>query len=122
MVARPFPPLKYQLRASGSSPNLAPLSALHATGPYRYRDLVLELVIHMIVVGLPISISMNWHAGEANPVRDTKGSSGLQAGPEAIEKHGRGAHLGLRLAGRCPVNERLGDSASSEGSIDGLGF
>ena len=35
-----------------------PLSALHATGPYTYRELVLGLLVHMIVVGLPISFSM----------------------------------------------------------------
>lgn len=32
-----------------------PLSALHAMGPYPYRDLVQGLLMHMIVVGLPIS-------------------------------------------------------------------
>ena len=35
-----------------------PLSALHAKGPYDYRDLVLGLLIHMVVVGLPISYSV----------------------------------------------------------------
>jgi hypothetical protein len=35
-----------------------PLSALHAMGPYPYRDLVLGLLVHMIVVGLPISFSV----------------------------------------------------------------
>jgi hypothetical protein len=35
-----------------------PLSALHATGPYEYRDLVQGLVIHMVVIGLPISYSV----------------------------------------------------------------
>jgi hypothetical protein len=35
-----------------------PLSALHATGPYPYRDLVLGLTVHMVVVGLPISFSV----------------------------------------------------------------
>jgi hypothetical protein len=37
-----------------------PLSALHAMGPYTYRDLVLGLLIHMIVIGLPISFSVQW--------------------------------------------------------------
>jgi hypothetical protein len=37
-----------------------PLSALHATGPYPYHDLVLGLVVHMIVVGLPIALSTWW--------------------------------------------------------------
>ncbi len=35
-----------------------PLSALHAMGPYTYRELVLGLLVHMVVVGLPISYSM----------------------------------------------------------------
>jgi hypothetical protein len=39
-----------------------PLSALHAMGPYAYRDLVLGLLVHMILVGLPISFSVAWFA------------------------------------------------------------
>ena len=35
-----------------------PLSALHARGPYRLHDLILGLVVHMIVIGLPISFSV----------------------------------------------------------------
>ena len=35
-----------------------PLSALHARGPYELQDLVLGLVVHMVVVGLPISYSV----------------------------------------------------------------
>ena len=35
-----------------------PLSALHAMGPYTYRDLVSGFLVHMIVVGLPISFSV----------------------------------------------------------------
>lgn len=35
-----------------------PLSALHAMGPYTYRDLVQGLLVHMIVIGLPISFSV----------------------------------------------------------------
>jgi hypothetical protein len=35
-----------------------PLSALHARGPYRLHDLILGLVVHMIVIGLPISYSV----------------------------------------------------------------
>jgi hypothetical protein len=35
-----------------------PLSALHARGPYELHDLILGLVVHMIVVGLPISFSV----------------------------------------------------------------
>jgi hypothetical protein len=35
-----------------------PLSALHARGPYKLRDLLLGLLVHMVVVGLPISFSI----------------------------------------------------------------
>ena len=35
-----------------------PLSALHAMGPYTYSDLVSGFLVHMVVVGLPISFSM----------------------------------------------------------------
>ncbi|MGA8311725.1 MAG: hypothetical protein WB755_16960, partial [Terriglobales bacterium] len=32
-----------------------PLSALHARGPYKLHDLILGLLVHMVVIGLPIS-------------------------------------------------------------------
>jgi hypothetical protein len=35
-----------------------PLSALHARGPYELRDLIQGLLVHMVVVGLPISFSI----------------------------------------------------------------
>ncbi|HXJ03577.1 MAG TPA: hypothetical protein VNH65_00665 [Candidatus Acidoferrum sp.] len=35
-----------------------PLSALHARGPYKLQDLILGLLVHMVVVGLPISFSV----------------------------------------------------------------
>ncbi len=35
-----------------------PLSALHSRGPYKHNDLVLGLVVHMVVVGLPIAYSV----------------------------------------------------------------
>lgn len=35
-----------------------PLSALHSKGPYSLRDLILGLLVHMVVVGLPISFSV----------------------------------------------------------------
>jgi hypothetical protein len=35
-----------------------PLSALHSKGPYNLRDLILGLLVHMVVVGLPISFSV----------------------------------------------------------------
>jgi hypothetical protein len=39
-----------------------PLSALHARGPYELRDLILGLLVHMVVVGLPISFSVRRYA------------------------------------------------------------
>lgn len=35
-----------------------PLSALHDKGPYELHDLILGLLVHMVVVGLPISFSI----------------------------------------------------------------
>jgi hypothetical protein len=35
-----------------------PLSALHARGPYQLRDLLQGLLIHMVLIGLPISFSV----------------------------------------------------------------
>jgi hypothetical protein len=35
-----------------------PLSALHARGPRTLHDLILGLLVHMVVVGLPISFSV----------------------------------------------------------------
>ena len=35
-----------------------PLSALHSRGPYNLHDLILGLLVHMVVVGLPISFSV----------------------------------------------------------------
>jgi len=35
-----------------------PLSALHSRGPYKLHDLILGLVTHMIVIGLPIAFSI----------------------------------------------------------------
>ncbi len=46
-----------------------PLSALHARGPYQYGELVQGLVVHMLVVGLPISFSVRRFAKEAGPFR-----------------------------------------------------
>jgi len=42
-----------------------PLSALHARGPYDLHDLILGLVVHMTVVGLPISYSVRRFASRA---------------------------------------------------------
>lgn len=35
-----------------------PLSALHARGPYELHNLIQGLLVHMVVVGLPISFSV----------------------------------------------------------------
>ena len=35
-----------------------PLSALQARGPYRLHDLILGLVVHAVVIGLPIAYSV----------------------------------------------------------------
>jgi hypothetical protein len=35
-----------------------PLSALHSRGPYELHDVIQGLVVHMVVVGLPISFSI----------------------------------------------------------------
>jgi hypothetical protein len=35
-----------------------PLSALHERGPYKLQNLILGLLVHMVVVGLPISFSV----------------------------------------------------------------
>ena len=40
-----------------------PLSALHARGPYKLHDLILGLIVHMVVIGLPISFSVRRFAG-----------------------------------------------------------
>jgi hypothetical protein len=34
------------------------LSALHARGPYELNNLIRGLLVHMVVVGLPISFSV----------------------------------------------------------------
>lgn len=35
-----------------------PLSELHAAGPYKLYDLIQGLLVHMVVIGLPISFSV----------------------------------------------------------------
>ena len=48
-----------------------PLSALHARGPYTLHDLILGLLVHMVVVGLPIAFSVRWFANQprTDPLR-----------------------------------------------------
>jgi len=36
-----------------------PLSAHHARGPYELHDLILGLMVHMVVIGLPIAYSVH---------------------------------------------------------------
>lgn len=36
-----------------------PLSALHSRGPYKLDDLILGLLVHMVVIGLPIAYSVH---------------------------------------------------------------
>jgi hypothetical protein len=43
-----------------------PLSALHSRGPYQLQDLILGLLVHMVVVGLPISFSV-WRFADVPP-------------------------------------------------------
>src|SRR5439155_21419040 len=35
-----------------------PLSALHAAGPYKLHDLLLGIIVHSVVIGVPISFSV----------------------------------------------------------------
>ena len=35
-----------------------PLSALHVRGPYQLRELIVGLLVHMVVIGLPIAYSV----------------------------------------------------------------
>ena len=35
-----------------------PLSALQARGPYRLHDILVGLIVHMIVIGLPVAYSI----------------------------------------------------------------
>lgn len=40
-----------------------PLSALHARGPYTLTNLIQGLLVHMALIGLPISFSVWWFTG-----------------------------------------------------------
>jgi hypothetical protein len=35
-----------------------PLCAYHFTGPYKFRDLLQGLLVHMFIIGLPIAFSL----------------------------------------------------------------
>jgi hypothetical protein len=54
-----------------------PLSALHARGPYTLHDLILGLLVHMVVVGLPISFSVWWFTGVARHISSAPGRTSL---------------------------------------------
>ena len=43
-----------------------PLSALHAKGPYEYDDLVLGLLMHMVVIGLPVAYAAKRFLGKSS--------------------------------------------------------
>jgi hypothetical protein len=45
-----------------------PLSALHSRGPYKLHDLILGLLVHMVVIGLPISFTIRRFAPVALPL------------------------------------------------------
>jgi hypothetical protein len=45
-----------------------PLSALHARGPYKLHDLILGLLVHIVVIGLPISFTIRRFAPGAPPL------------------------------------------------------
>ncbi|WP_255550982.1 hypothetical protein [Granulicella sp. dw_53] len=49
-----------------------PLSALHARGPYELHDLIQGLLVHMVVVGLPISFSVRRFATQINQKIDVR--------------------------------------------------
>jgi hypothetical protein len=36
-----------------------PLCAYHFTGPYQFRGLLQGLLVHMFIIGLPISFSLH---------------------------------------------------------------
>ena len=46
-----------------------PLSALHSRGPYKTDDLIRGLVVHMVIVGLPISYSARYWGKSGNKFR-----------------------------------------------------
>jgi hypothetical protein len=54
-----------------------PLCALHARGPYQLKDLILGLLVHMIVIGLPIAFSVSRFASRRGA--DVKSLSELVA-------------------------------------------
>ena len=44
-----------------------PLCAYHYMGPYQYRGLVQGILVHMLIIGLPISLSLNRLGGGRVP-------------------------------------------------------
>lgn len=56
----------------GSANLVLPLSAPHARGPYELRDLILGLLVHLVVIGLPIAFSVGRYG-------KSRGGTGIQA-------------------------------------------
>lgn len=50
-----------------------PLSALHIRGPYTLHDEILGLLVHMVLIGLPISFSVRRFAGTEVMHREVAG-------------------------------------------------
>jgi hypothetical protein len=70
LASRRLPLLKEHFAVSGMFFGIAvflvmylvvmPLSALHYMGPYTHRTLVQGILVHMLLIGLPIGISLRW--------------------------------------------------------------
>lgn len=65
-----------------------PLSALHAKGPYQYHDLVLGLLVHMVLIGLPISFGVRLFAREPVPASDSRCARTFDLDPRPVAKRG----------------------------------
>ena len=70
LASRRLPFLKEHFAVSGMFFGIAvfltmylvvmPLSALHYIGPYSHRTLVQGILVHMLLIGLPIGVSLRW--------------------------------------------------------------
>jgi len=70
LASRRLPFLKEHFAVSGMFFGIAvfltmylvvmPLSALHYMGPYSHRTLVQGILVHMLLIGLPIGVSLRW--------------------------------------------------------------
>jgi len=59
-----------------------PLCAFHYAGPYTLRTLLQGIVVHMVLIGLPIGLSLWWWGSSRTGIRDQK------AGIEEIKRMG----------------------------------